>query len=261
MKKEQKIIELRRAAKLKVAKIETKIAIARSDAACIRARIMWERAAELDGLEAGRTERFDVLAKYRAKLADLNANSAATVAQLKSEIQQTKAECERQCAEAEDDPEPEPETDTDTDTDVTVKGFQPQQETVYCDGSEHSARIVARRIINKMPHIPKEGYIFIHIIRDDDGGFFVSISARGKSPDDNIVKIFSKNTHTAESEAEFIEEASAMLTTDEKKDISNSHVAEPLSSALDAVFGGNPVEQVENLVSDTVKDGKEADNE
>lgn len=259
MKKEQKIIELRRAAKLKVAEIETKIAIARSDAACIRARIMWERAAELDGLKADSTERLDVLAVYRAKLADANKQLESEILQLKLKIQQTKAECEKQCAAAEVDTETI--TDKDDESDVKVKGFQPQQETVYCDGSEHSARIVARRMINKMPYIPKEDYIFIHIIRDDDGDFFVSISVRGKSPDDNIVKIFSKKTHTAESEAEFIEEARAMLTTDEKKDISNSHVAEPLSSALDAFFGGNPVEQVENLVSDTVKDGKEADNE
>lgn len=248
MKKEQKIIELRRAAKLKVAEFETQISFAHSYAAGKRARLLCERANELYALEAGSTERFDVLEAYKAKLAGVNEQLASKVAQLKSEIQQTKTECERQCAASEDDPK-------------TMMELPQQQETVYCDGSEHSARIVARRMINKMPHIPKDGYLFVHVIRDDDGDYFVSISARGKSPDDNIVKIFSKGTHTAESEAEFVEEAREMLTTDEEKNNSNSHVAEPLSRALDAVFGGNPVEHVENLISDTVKNGKEGGNE
>lgn len=259
MKKEQKITELRRSAKLKVAELETKIAIARSDAADFRARIMWDRAAELDGLKSDSTERLDVLAVYRAKLADVNKQYESTVAQYQEKIMKTKIECEKMCAAAEDDPETDDEKDNEND--VREKGFQPQQQTVYVDGSEHSARIVARRLINKMPHIPKDGYLFVHVIRDDDGDFFVSISVRGKSPDDNIVKIFSKSTHTAESEAEFVEEAREMLTTDEEKNNGNSHVAEPLSRALDAVFGGNPVEQVDNLISDTVKDGKEGENE
>lgn len=253
MNKEQKIIELRRAAKLKVAELETKIAIARSDAADFRARIMWERAAMLDGLKAESTERYDVLASYRAKLADVNKQYESTVAQYKEKIMNIKSECERECAAAEDDPEPE----TETENDVTVKGFQPQQQTVYVDGSEHSARIVARRLINKMPHIPKDGYLFVHVIREDLGAFFVSISAHGNSTD--IHEIFSKFTHTAEFEAAFIERAHRLFA--EEPESGNSHVAEPLSRALDAVFGCNPVEQVDNLISDTVKSGKEGGNE
>ena len=246
MKKEQKIIELRRAAKLKVAELRTKIAFAHSKAAKKRASLMKLRADELKDTKTEK-ERFDAIAYYSALFSDIQAGLEATVANLKDDIQQAKVECEKMCAAAEDDPAPAKE--------------QTQKETVYCDGSEHSARIVARRMINKMPHIPKGGYLFVHIIRDDDGYYFVSISARGKSPDDNIDKIFSKGTHTAESEAEFVEEAREMLTTDEEKNNSNSHIAEPLSRALDAVFGSNPVDQVENLISDTVKDGKEGGDE
>ena len=245
MKKEQKIIELRRAAKLKVAELQTKIAFARCEAAEKRSGVMRERANELEGLEAGSTERYDVLAKYRAELADVEWTLADDVAQLKSEIQQVKAECEKQCATAEDDPEPENE--------------QPQQQTVYVDGSEYSARIVAQRIINKMPHIPKDGFLFVHIIGKKDGDFFVGVTESGESVDKHIDINFTKNTHTANVEAAFVERARRMFA--EEPESGNSHVAEPLSRALDAVFGGNPVEQVDNLISYTIKDGKEGGDE
>lgn len=207
MKKQQKIIELRRAAKLKVAKIKTKIAFARSEAAGKRARLMWERAAELEGLEAGSTERFDVLAKYRAKLADVEEKLAVTEAQLKAEIQQVKAECEKKCAAADDDPEPE--TDTEKDSDVTVKGFQPQQETVYCDGSEHTARIAARRLINKLPHIPEGGSISVMISRGEgvigDSYWFSACTTDGTHlTDGSTSKMFDEYSHNANSEAEYV---------------------------------------------------------
>ena len=246
MKKQQKIIELRTAAKRKVAEIETRIAFARSEAAAKRSSLMWERAAELDGVEAGSTERFDVLAKYRAKIAGVNEQLAATVAQLKYEIQQTKSECEKMCSEAKDDPEPEKE--------------QQQQETVYCDGSEHSARIVARRIINKMPHVPAGGYLYVHIVEDcyaDNHEYFVSVTFGDRL--NHETEIFAPKRHTAEFESAFMEKARRLFAYEPES--GNSHVAEPLSSALDAVFGGNPVEQVENLISDTIKGGKEGGNE
>ena len=244
MKKEQKIIKLRRAAKLKVAELETKIAFARSEAAKKRASLMKLRADELKdtGTEL---ERFNAIAYYRALFADIQAGLTATVANLKADIQQAKAECEKQCAAAEDDHETEKE--------------QTKQETVYCDGSEHAARIVARRLINKMPHVPRGGYLFVHIIRDDDGDYFVSVSEQNARSADYISTIFSKDGHCEKSEAQFIERARKIFKANE--DEASTKAAEPLSRALDAVFGGNPVEQVESLISDTVKDGKEGDNE
>lgn len=258
MKKEQKIIELRTAAKLKVAEIQTKIAFARSEAAGERARLMWERASELDGLEAGSTERFDVLAKYRAKLSGVTEKMEVKVAQLKYEIQQTKSECEKMCSAAEDDPEPE--TEEDNDNDVIVKGFQPQQDKVYCDGSEHTARIVARRLINKMPHIPRDGSLSVYVVRDtyaDKQEYFVSASYGDRQ--NHMNEIFAPGRHTAELEAAFVEKARRLFEEEPKS--GNSHVAEPMARALDAVFGGNPVEQVDNLISDTFKDGKDGGNE
>lgn len=248
MKKEQKIIELRTAAKIKVAELRTKIAFAHSEAAGERARLMTERAGLLDGLKADSTERFDVLAKYRAKLARSNERMAATVAQLKYEIQLTKSECEKLCAAAEEDPEPAKE--------------QPRQETVYCDGSEHTARIVARRLINKMPHVPAEGYLHVHIIADtyaDKQDYFVSVSYGDRINYAYATEIFSKERHTAELESDFVEKARRLF--DKERESGNSHVAAPMERALDAIFGGDPVEEADNLISDTIKDGKEGENE
>lgn len=257
MKKNQKIIELMTAAKAKVAEIETKIAFARSEAAGNRARLMWDRAAELNGLEADGTERFDVLAKYRAKLAGVNEKLEAAVAQFKAEIHQVKAECKKQCAAAEDDPEPE------EDNDATVQGLQPQQ-TVYCDGSEHSARIVARRLLNKLPHIPEGGSISAMICRGKgdlrDHYWLNADATNGTLSDDCVIsKLFDENNHNADSEAEFVGRVRALFES--RKEGCSSHVAEPLSRALDAVFGGNPVEEFNNLVSDTVKARKEGCDE
>ncbi len=246
MKKQQKIIELRTAAKRKIAEIETKIAFARSEAEGKRARYMWDRAAELDGLEAGSTERFDALLKFRAKLADVYAQLAATVAALKFEIQQVRSECEQQCAAAEDDTEPEKENQL--------------QETVYCDGSEHSARIVARRLINKLPHIPDRGSINVIVVNDtyaDKPEYFVSVSYGNKL--NRVNEIFAPGRHTAQFEAVFAEKVSKLF--EDEPESGNSHVAEPMAHVLDAFFGGNPVEQVDNLISDTVKDRKEGDDE
>lgn len=242
MKKQQKIIELRTAAKLKIAEIQTKIAFARSNVAKKRASLMKLRADELKDTKTEK-ERFDAIAYYSALFSDIQAGLAATVANLKADIQQVKAECEKQCAAAKDDPEPEKE--------------QPQQ-TVYCDGSEHSARIVARRMINKMPHIQKRGYLFVHIIRDDEGDYYVGVSEHGEKNSSYIANVFSKGDGEEE-ETAFIQSAREMFKTEE--DEAGAKASGPMSRALDAVFGGNPVEQVDNLISDTFKDRKEGGNE
>ena len=247
MKKEQKIIELRRAAKLMVEEIETKIAAARSEAAEKRANIMIERAEDLDGLASASTERFDVLARYRAKLSVVDARLAAKVTSLKAEIHHVKSEHEKMCAAVEDDHEPSKEQ-------------QQQQETVYCDGSEHSARIVARRLINKMPHISKKGFLYVHVVGDfydNNQEYFVSVYYGDKL--NHETEIFSAQRHTAELEASFVEKVRRLFEEDPES--GNSHVAEPMARALDAVFGGNPVKQVFNIISDTVKSGKEGGNE
>lgn len=245
MKKEQKIIELRTSAKIKVAELRTKIAFAHSEAEGERARLMTERAGLLDGLKADSTERLDVIAKCKAKLASSNARMEATVAKLKYEIMQTKIICEKLCSAAEDDPEPEKE--------------QPGQETVYCDGSEHTARIVARRMIDKMPHIPKRGYLFIHVLRTEEGEYIVSVTEHGYEDNQYVSETFCKASHDEYSERLFVEKARDVLKVED--DESGAISTDPISRALDATFGGNPVEEVDNLISDTVKDRKEGGDE
>lgn len=242
MKKEQKIIELRTAAKIKVAELRTKIAFAHCEAAGTRARIMTERSAELNGLKADSTERFDVLAKYRAKIACSNERLATTVAQLKLEIQQTKSGCEQLCAAAEDDPEPTKE---------------PQQETVYCDGSEHTARIVARRLINKMPRIPIGGCLFVHVLKDGAGACFVSVSESDDTGDKYVSESLSRGFHNEEQERAFVDRARDIFKCKE----CGANTSEPIARELDAMFGGNPVEHFDNIILDTVKDRKDGGDE
>lgn len=183
MKKEQKIIELRTAAKRKVAELETKRAFANSEAAGNRARLMRERAAELDGLEAGSTERFDVLAKYRAKLADVNEQLAATVAQLKYETQQTWSECNLQCAAAEDDPEPAKEQQPTAKDDSVAT-------SIHYDGTQTSLIRTIVAIFNDSPAVPSgcsfDVSVFHHSLRElglDDETSVHLTAFNGKKPE------------------------------------------------------------------------------
>lgn len=252
MKKQQKINELRTAAKVKVAEIETKIAFARSEAAKERAHLMWDRASELDGLDAGSTERFDVLAKYRAKLAGVNEKLEATVAQCKYEIQQAKIECEKECAAAEDDPEPENQQS---------ENQQPSEEpAVWVDGRQHTAVIVARRMLRKLPRVAP-GCAFNISVRYYGDDISIELEAynpkrKGYSFESVILRSDMTAVEQEKAAAEWMERAAALIKYE-----GNSHVAEPIASALDACFGGDPVEQVDNLISDTIRDGKEGRNE
>ena len=243
MKKEQKIIELRTAAKLKVAELRTKIAFAHSEAAGERARIMTERAAALDGLHADSTERFNVLAKYRALLASANERLSATVAQLKYEILQVKTGCEKLCEASDDDPIEEKEP----------------RETVYCDGSEHSARIVARRLINKMPHIQRGGYLFVHILRNQEGLFCVSVSESDGTNEKYVSETLYRGMHTEDSESMFVARAREMFEC--KKDECGEISAAPMSRASDAIFGGEHLDDADNLVLKPVKNRNEGGDE
>lgn len=243
MKKEQKIIKIRTSAKVKLENLKAEMKTAIAIAAQTHADILAGRTDKCDN------ERFNEIERFKAEKLTIEADFYKEKAALY-------AETEMACKEATDDPEQE----TETDNDVTVQGFQHRQETVYCDGSEHSARIVARRLINKMPHIPINGYLNVNVVRyacGDNQEYFVSVFYGDGQ--DNETEVFSARRHTAELEAAFMEKARRLFA--EEPESGNSHVAEPMASALDAVFGGNPVEEFDNLISDTVKDRKEGENE
>ena len=99
--------------------------------------------------------------------------------------------------------------------------------------------------------------MFAHVHADNYGEYFVCVTAGSSRDSGNVYELFSVDNHTAETEAAFVERVRELFGSE----IGNSHVAEPIAGALDAVFGGNPVEQVDNLISDTVKNGKEGGDE
>lgn len=206
MKKEEKIIKIRTAAKVELARINAKYAKAEADAARRKSEDLTERVGCCEN------ERFNVIERYKALSADLKADRLKDIAELYENT-------EKLCEEATEDPEPEPETETETDTDtdtdtekdsdVTVKGFQPQQ-TVYCDGSEHTARIVARRLINKLPHIPEGGAITVMISHGDEslsGKYWLSVTTNngGKWPGNLCTVLFDESNHGQESEMSLID--------------------------------------------------------
>lgn len=238
MKKEEKIIKIRTAAKMKLANLKAEMMTAKSEAAQTHADIMAGRTDKCDN------ERFNEIERFKAEKMAIEADFYNKKAALY-------AETETACQEAVDDDDPEPEQEPKPEHD------KPQQ-TVYCDGSELSARIVARRLINKMPRVPRGGSLSVCILRQENGEFFVWVTEIGENTDTYIATTFSK-FDDEKKEADFVERARRMFVGEQES--GNSHVAEPMAHALDAVFGGNPVEQVENLIADTVKSGKEGENE
>lgn len=184
MKKQQKIIEIRTSAKVKLENLKAEMKTAIAIAAQTHADILAGRTDKCDN------ERFNEIERFKAEKLTIEADFYKKKADLY-------AECEQQCAAAEDDPEPDKEQP------------QPKQETVYCDGSEHSARIAARRLINKMPHIPEGGSISVMISRGEgdlgDRYWFSACTTNGTHlPDGSTAKLFDEYNHNANSEAEYV---------------------------------------------------------
>lgn len=200
MKKEEKIIKIRTAAKVELAKINAKYAKEEADAARRESEELTERVGCCEN------ERFNVIKRYKALSAAIKADRLKDIAKLYENT-------EKLCEESTDDdqkPEQEPKHETE----------QPQ--TVYCDGSEHSARIVARRLINKMPHIPEGGAITVMISHGDkslSGEYWLSVTTNngGKWPDNICTMMFDKNNHERESETSFVDEVSASF--DARKEV------------------------------------------
>lgn len=187
MKKEEKIIKIRTAAKVELARINAKYAKAEADAARRKSEDLTERVGCCEN------ERFNVIERYKAHSAAIKADRLKDIAKLYENT-------EKSCEEATDDPEPEQEQKPETE----------QPKTVYCDGSEHSARIVARRLINKMPHIPEGGAVMVMISHGDEslsGKYWLSVTTDngGKWPGNLCTVLFDESNHGQESEASFID--------------------------------------------------------
>lgn len=191
MKKEEKIIKIRTAAKMKLANLKAEMVTAKSEAAQRHADIMEGKLYKCDN------ERFNEIERFKAEKMAIEADFYKKKAALY-------AETEMACQEAVDDDDPKPETESETE----------QPRTVYCDGSEHSARIVARRLINKLPHIPEGGAITVMISHGNgslSGKYWLTVTTNnGGEWSENIrMVMFDENNHKQEIETSFIDEVRA----------------------------------------------------
>ena len=188
MKKEKKIIKIRTAAKVKLENLKAEIMTAKSEAAQRHADIMAGMTDKCDN------ERFNEIERFKAEKMAIEADFYQKKAALY-------AETETACQEAVDDDDPEPEQEPKPETE------QPQ--TVYCDGSEHSARIVARRLINKIPHIPEGGAITVMISHGDgslSGEYWLTVTTNngGGWPGNLCTVLFDESNHEQDIETSFI---------------------------------------------------------
>lgn len=130
------------------------------------------------------------------------------------------------------------------------------QPTVWLNGEQWSCAVVARRILNKLPKIPYNCSIDIALNHYAEDGISLQLKAynphckekcfeevwlcKGDEPEKQAADI-----------SDWLERAEKLLSCKP----SNDHVAEPIGSALDAMFRGNPLDDFPTL------ERKEADNE
>jgi len=149
MKKDQKIIEIRTSAKVKLENLKAKMKTAIARAAQTHADILAGMTDKCDN------ERFNEIERFKAEKSDIEAGFYQEKAVLF-------AETETACAAAEDDPEPEKEQPQPQDND---------QPTQWLNGEQWSCAVVARRILKKLPKLnsPKESF-YIEISPSYFGG-------------------------------------------------------------------------------------------
>lgn len=184
------------------------------------------------------------------KIAQINAKLTADITAVKAQKEQTiadyyakvaelqRAACEAKNAAKDDEPQEEQE-----------------QPVVWTDGHQHTAAIVARRILRKLPPIPYNCSIDIsvnHYTKD-----MISLQVKGYNPNregNAFTEVWLSGAESVEQQEEavsgWIKETESLFAY--KPD--NSHVAEPIGSLLDNVFGGNPLDDFPTI-------RKEAGNE
>lgn len=136
-----------------------------------------------------------------------------------------------------------------------------EQPVVWADGKQHTAAIVARRILRKLPPIPYNCSVDISINHYTEG--IVSLQVKGYNPNrkgHEFAEVWINGYEDEEKQAEIV--AAWFKNTEDlfafKPD--NGHVAEPIAHALDAIWGGSdPVSELNDIVDGVVR--KEADNE
>ena len=130
------------------------------------------------------------------------------------------------------------------------------QPTVWLNGEQWTAAVVARRILNKLPSIPYNCSFDISLNHYTEEGISVQIKAynphcKEKCFEDVWLCKYNEPEKQAADISDWLERAEKLLSCKP----TNDHVAEPLGHALDTMFGGNPLDDFPTL------ERKEADNE
>ena len=149
MTKDQKIIEIRTSAKVKLENLKAKMKTEIASAARTHADILAGMTDKCDN------ERFNEIERFKAEKSAIESVFYCDKAALYEET-------ETACAAAEDDPEPEKEQPQPQDCD---------QPTQWLNGEQWTVAVVARRILNKLPKLnsPKESF-YIEISPSYFGG-------------------------------------------------------------------------------------------
>lgn len=186
------------------------------------------------------------------KIAEINAKLTADIAAAKAQKEQTiadyyakVAELQRAACDAKNHAVDDDEHETASENPV-----------VWVDGKQHTAVIVARRILRKLPSIPYNCSIDISLLHYTENGVSLQVKAYNPDRKGNCFESLWMYEHDepekqAADISDWLERTEKLLAC--KPD--NDHVAEPIASALDAMFGGNPLDDFPTL------DRKEADNE
>lgn len=130
------------------------------------------------------------------------------------------------------------------------------QPTQWLNGEQWTAAVVARRILNKLPNIPYNCSIDLSLNHYTEDGISLQIKAynpQGKDKCFEEVWIcgYNEPEKQAADISDWLERSGKLLALNPD----NDHVAEPIKSALDAMFGGNQVNEIPTI--DRKEDGNE----
>lgn len=190
--------------------------------------------------------------KKSEKIAEINAKLAADIAAAKAQKEQTiadyyvkVAELQRAACDAKNHASDDDEQQNASEDPV-----------VWADGKQHTAVIVARRILRKLPSIPYNCSVDISLNHYTEDGISLQIRAYNPQRKDKCFEdVWLCKHNEPEKQAadisDWLERAAKLLACKPN----NDHVAESINRALYAWFGGNPLDDFPTL------ERKEADNE
>lgn len=126
----------------------------------------------------------------------------------------------------------------------------------WLNGEQWTAAVVARRILNKLPNIPYNCSVDIALNHYAEDGISIQLKAYNPHCKEKCFEeVWLCKDDEPEKQAadisDWLERAGKLLACKP----SNDHMAEPIGHALDAMFGGDPLDDFPTL------ERKEADNE